>query len=213
MFKLNLIGLFLIVFSVQLWAGSYEVYSQGKILESTSLLRDELQSSKLIFSVTQLSSAMKRLLSSYEVELKISDVLVMEILRLIKNKKNVDEMEYEIKDYIEALQFFIENKPSFARVDTYLKDVIAVSKGAKRFAVYAMIKIYSKRSYLLSVASGQSDPRWLYLAGKAGFYNYNNGLDELNEFIDFCTSSKSSFCRAHLKEASELEKIGADIKF
>ena len=55
----------------------------------------------------------------------------------------------------------------------------------QRNAGLRLLKAYAKRQWL----QNRADHEWLYLAGLAGFYHHNSGLNDLQKYLDVCASS------------------------
>ncbi len=195
---------------------SFNLYAQGKVLESVAALKQELKTEK--YNALVLNSQFKRLLSSYKNHLGVTDRELIEILKLmLREQPAVKEMESDVAGFVSELEALVSSKPSLKQVDTYLSSAVSrghdtsiISNDRKRLTKFNVARLYASRQ--IKTTKGEERAQWTYLAGKAGFYHFNSGNAELKLYLQMCERLGKVPACSDVKNAHSMLNLGKAIE-
>jgi hypothetical protein len=190
---------------------SFDLYAQGKVRESLISLRQELREQS--FNPFTLNSQLKRSLSAYRGHREVEDELFYQVLDLIARQPEAKKMESSFPSLHRELKSLRAEKASAKQTENVLdsslrrgKDSALTPNDPERMGKIQAVRTYAGRQALR--AKGDAFLQWTFIAGKAGFYYFNTGNEDLNKFIQMCELKKAASGCQRLKDAKSMLDLG-----
>lgn len=189
----------------------FQLYSRGKILESIQSLEKELQQYR--YNPLTLNTQFQILTSAYFSHLAVSDELTLRVLKAINSQLNSSRarqgIDQDVHLFTRELEAILHQRLSLNATRSLLSSVINQSN-QRRSVQLQVLAIISHRK-ALQAESANEKAAWLFISGKAGFYRYNSGNNELATYIKVCEQLKNAPACSNLSEAREMYELGEKV--
>lgn len=196
---------------------SFDLYAQGRVVESVEALRQELNTQR--FNALTLNSQFQRLMSAYQANNDVTDEQVLAILTAMLRQPQIIHTEHDVEEMLEEVRYFHDNQPSLAQGHNYLRSAIIrgrdtsiIPNDPDRLAKIRMTRIYALRKAQRQGIPLSEKAAWTYLAGKAGFYRFNTGNSELSRYIQMCDHLGAVQVCRYVSQARSMLNLGESIE-